>query len=164
MEGKLVNFTNAVLNTHEIAGCLKTGLQALGGNRSKVDVGNTRQLEGRVDIDTCIKRIYPNDPRWDYVFGYKGKVYYVEVHEATIGEIGEVVKKFEWLKHWRKVVAERLEALEDVSSYHWVATKRVAISAKSDHRRKLAQKGIDGPKRMLRIPMAELVIEWKGIF
>ena len=66
-----MSFVDAVQRMPEIAECLKTGLQALGSNSSKVEVTSTRSLKGSVDIDTCLKRLYPSDPRWDYVFGYK---------------------------------------------------------------------------------------------
>ena len=75
-----MNFADAVRSTPEIAECLKTGLQALGSNSEKIRETSTRSLEGSVDIDTCLRRIYPNAPRWDYIFGYKDRIYYVEVH------------------------------------------------------------------------------------
>ena len=64
-----MNFTDAIQSIPEIADCLENGLQALGTNSRKIKVHSTRDLAGSVDIDACLKRIYPNDPRWDYVFG-----------------------------------------------------------------------------------------------
>ena len=118
-----MSFADAVRNTPEIAACLKPGLQALGSNSHKVKVNATRELSGSIDIDTCLARAYPNAPRWDYVFGYKDLVYYVEVHPAdSTGEVKNVIAKFEWLKQWRKRSSPDLEDLEHRSTYHWVSS------------------------------------------
>ena len=118
-----MSFADAVRNTPDIAECLKPGLQALGSNSHKVKVNATRELSGSVDIDTCLARAYPNAPRWDYVFGYKDLVHYVEVHPAdSTGEVKNVIAKFEWLKQWRKRSSLDLEDLEHRSTYHWVSS------------------------------------------
>ena len=54
-----MNFADAVQSIPEIAKCLRKGLQALGTNGRKIKVRATRDLAGSVDIDTCLKRIYP---------------------------------------------------------------------------------------------------------
>ena len=139
-----MNFADAVRSTPEIAECLKTGLQALGSNSSKVEVTSTRSLKGSVDIDTCLKGLYPNAPRWDYVFGYKDCVYYVEVHQGKTSEVGRIITKFGWLRQWCQ--STNLEDLKDRSTYHWVSTKGTdTIRKGSRHRRMLDQKGIYGP-------------------
>ena len=146
-----MSFVDAVQRMPEIAECLKTGLQALGSNSSKVEVTSTRSLKGSVDIDTCLKRLYPSDPRWDYVFGYKDRVYYVEVHQGKTSEVEDVVKKFNWLKWWRARSAADLEDLKDRSTYHWISTKGTdTIREKSRHRRMLDQNGIYGPSSGLK--------------
>lgn len=65
-----MNFIEVIRNVPEISDCLKNGLQALGNNSIKIEVSSTRDLGGSVDIDTCLKKRYPNAPRWDYVFSY----------------------------------------------------------------------------------------------
>lgn len=138
-----MNFEEAVQNVPEIATCLKSGLQALGSNSEKVKVASTRKLEGSVDIDGCLKRRYPNAPRWDYVFGYNGRLYYVEVHPSSLGEVKSVVAKFEWLKEWRKSSAQSLENLKNLSSYHWVSSRATTtILPGSRQRKMLDQRGI----------------------
>ena len=82
-----MNFSDAVRNTLEIAECLKAGLQALGSNRHKIRVEDTRSLTGSVDIDDCLAKRYPNAPRWDYVFSYKERIYYVEVHHTKVAQV-----------------------------------------------------------------------------
>lgn len=141
-----MNFADAVRRTPEIANCLKAGLQALGANSSKVKVRVIRDLKGSVDVDACLTRRYPNAPRWDYVFGYKEQVYYVEVHQGSVGEVENVIAKFNWLKQWRKNSAKNLEDLKDHSTHHWISTKGTAsIGKRSRHRRMLDQNNIYGP-------------------
>ena len=149
-----MNFRNAVLNTDEIAECLRPGLQALGSNSNKIDVGN-KTLEGSVDIDTCLRRIYPNDPRWDYVFGYNGKVYYVEVHEATIGEVKKVIAKVEWLKKWLHRAAPNLKDLPTSGKYYWITTGKNPFRERDRRYRssiiRLAKNNIESPKSRLNL-------------
>jgi len=144
-----VNFVDAVRSTPEIANGLKAGLQALGANSNKVKGYVPRDLKGSVDIDTCLKYLYPNDPRWDYVFGYKNNIYYVEVHQGKISEVESVIAKFNWLRRWCQ--GTKLEDLKDRSTYHWVSTKGTdTIRKGSRHRRRLDQNGIHGPSSGLR--------------
>ena len=147
-----MNFTDAVKRIPEIAQCLKKGLQALGGNSNKVVVRETRDLTGSVDIDTCLVKRYPNAPRWDYVFGYKDRVYYVEVHLAdNTRKVREVTAKLQWLKQWRKRSARSLEDLEGQSTYHWISTGKTASSVKrGKYLQILAQSGIRGPDSILK--------------
>ena len=94
-----MSFADVIQSIPEIVQCLKKGLQALGGNSTKIEIRETRALTGSVDIDTCLANRYPNAPRWDYVFGYKSRIYYVEIHPAgSTGEVGRIVAKLEWLK------------------------------------------------------------------
>ncbi len=147
-----MNFIDAVQSIPEIAQCLKAGLQALGANSRKIEVRESRDLTGSVDIDTCLKRRYLNDPRWDYVFGYKDHIYYVEVHPAdNTRKVREVTAKLEWLKQWRKRSARNLEDLESQSSYHWISTGRTLSTIKRGrYLQVLAQNGIRGPDFVLR--------------
>lgn len=75
-----MTFKEAIQNTSEITHCYKFGLQALGANSSEVLVKETRMLTGSVDIDSCLKKQYPTENRWDYVFGFNKQIYYLEVH------------------------------------------------------------------------------------
>ena len=144
-----MNFADAVRSTPEIAQCLKIGLQALGSNSSKVEVNATRDWTGSVDIDACLARRYPNAPRWDYVFGYKNNVYYVEVHQGKISEVESVIARFNWLRQCGQ--GTKLEDLKDRSTYHWVSTKGTdTIRKGSRHRRRLDQNGIYGPSSGLK--------------
>ena len=139
-----MSFVDAVQSTPEITECLKPGLQALGSNSNKVRADSTRELMGSVDIDTCLAKDYPDAPRWDYVFGYKSRIYYVEVHPAdSTGEVKNVIAKLVWLKQWRKRSAPNLDDLENRSTYHWVSSGRTEPNLKrGSYRRLLDQNSI----------------------
>ena len=146
-----MSFTGAVRSTPEIAKCLKAGLQALGANSSKVRVRVPRDLKGSVDIDTCLTSYCPNAPRWDYVFGYKNHIYYVEVHQGKTSEVENIIKKFNWLKQWRARSATNLENLKNQSSHHWISVSGTAsIGKRSRYRRMLDQNRIHGPSSILK--------------
>lgn len=75
------------------------GLQALdNADKSKIEPQNTKLLDGSANIDSCLKKQYPESNRWDYAVAYAGTVYFIEVHPPN--EIKEVVKKLNWLKEW----------------------------------------------------------------
>ena len=146
-----MNFADAVQGTPELAECLGAGLQALGANRYKIRVDVTRDLTGSIDIDACLTRRYPNAPRWDYAFGYKDRVYYVEVHQGRTGEMQKVIAKLDWLRQWRARSATNLEDLKHRSTYHWISTGRIdsAFAKNNRYRRILRQKSIFGPDPIL---------------
>ena len=147
-----MNFTDAIQNIPELASCLKSGVQALERrDRNKINVNSSRDLKGSVYIDECLKRQCPNAPRWDYVFGYRDRVYYVEVHPAdNTRKVREVTAKLGWLKQWRGGSAQSLEDLEGRSTYHWISTGRTASSIKrGKYLQILAQNGIRGPDPIL---------------
>ena len=138
-----MNFEEAVRRVPELAACLKNGLQALGSNSKKVKVTFTPKLEGSVNIDDCLKKRYPEAHRWDYVFGYNGWLYYVEVHPSRLSEVKSVIAKFEWLRQWRRTAAQSLENLKGSSSYHWVSSgTTTTILPGSRQRKMLDQRGI----------------------
>lgn len=146
-----MSFTEAVRSTPELTECLKSGLQALGSNRRKIRMDSTRDLTGSVDIDACLARRYPNAPRWDYAFGYKDRVYYVEIHQGRTGEMENVIAKLEWLRQWRRRSAKSLENLKHQRTYHWISTGKIdsAFAKNNRYRRILRQKRIFGPDSVL---------------
>ncbi len=147
-----MNFSEAIQSIPEIAECLKNGLQALERqDKTKIKVNASRDLKGSVYIDKCLERRYPNAPRWDYVFGYRDRVYYLEVHPAdNTRKVREVTAKLGWLKQWRKRSARSLEDLEGQSTYHWISTGKTLSSVKrGKYLQILAQNGIRGPDSIL---------------
>ena len=143
---------NAIRNVPEIVECLKKGLQALERqDKNKIIVNSSRDLKGSVYIDKCLEKRYPNEHRWDYVFGYKNRIYYVEVHPAdNTRKVREITSKLGWLKRWRERSAKSLVDLEDQSTYHWISTGKTASSVKrGKYLQILAQNGIRGPNPVL---------------
>jgi hypothetical protein len=84
-------FIEAVGKCAEVSPALKFGLSALGSNSARIKPRDTKRCEGSIDLDTHLKDAYPSDARWDYVLGYDGRSYFVEVHPATEGEVKVVV-------------------------------------------------------------------------
>lgn len=87
-------FQKAVTDCAEIADALKPELSAMGGYSTLVKIENTRLIDGSVDIDNAVKKLYPNDSRWDYVIGYNGNAYFIEIHPADTKNVDEMIKKW----------------------------------------------------------------------
>lgn len=139
-----VRFKSAVLATDEIKNCFKQGLQGLNEHKAKVEVQNTRQLDGSVAIDDCTKRTYPDANRWDYVFGYKGEAFFMEVHPAHTSEVAVVLKKFQWLIEWLHTKAPEIYSLKAKNNvaFYWVQSDGYNILRNSPQERAIIQKGL----------------------
>lgn len=137
-------FQRAVEDTPEISSGYRQGLRALKKNeRGKVVSLNNSLNNGSLDIDLSVKSMYPNDNRWDYAFGYSGKVCYVEVHPAYTSEVSKVEAKLKWLKRWLRDKAPLLNAIPKASpAYIWVQTQGAYILPGSSEARKLSTLGI----------------------
>ena len=90
-------FEAAVRSTPEVASHLRPRLKALRGTDHQ-------------RISCREPRKWLTEPVWDYVVGVVDKdaserAIWVEVHPATAGEIGSVLKKLAWLKGWLRVNA-----------------------------------------------------------
>ena len=145
-----MNFIDAIRSISEITQCLKNGLQALERkDKDSIKYNSSRDLKGSVYIDKCLERHFPNEPRWDYVIGYKDRVFYVEVHPAdNTRKVREILGKLDWLKH----SAKKLGELEDSSTFHWISTGSTNTSIKrGKYRQILAQNGIRGPVSILNV-------------
>jgi hypothetical protein len=133
----------------EIIGVLQfhPGLQALRArDRERICVTKTRRISGSVDIDTCLKSQYPNDPRWDYAIGYtpaecnQEKVYWIEVHPATEGAIAEVIQKQRWLIKWLEKQGKPLHPFS--RCFIWISSSNTGWNARSPQSKQLASEGI----------------------
>ncbi|MBN8786660.1 MAG: hypothetical protein J0I84_06185 [Terrimonas sp.] len=138
------NFKEAVLTTDEIKNCYRQGLQSLNEHSTKVVVQNTRELSGSVAIDDCTKTAYPDANRWDYIFGYKGEAFFMEVHPAQTSEVAVVLKKFYWLIEWLRNNAPKINELKpkDKSAFYWVQSEGYNILRNSPQERAIIQKGL----------------------
>lgn len=145
-------FTKAVKNTPEISLGLRSGLQALKNNASRVEATDTRKLNGSVDIDETTKNLYPEASRWDYVIGYEGKAYFLEVHSANTSDIDDMLKKADWLRQWLNTKAPALEAISGSNCFYWVSTNDFQIVSPSPQARKLAQSKVKLIGRVFKLP------------
>lgn len=145
------NFKTAVESTPDVANGYRAGLSAMGAHTSKISVASTLLIEGSVDIDTCTTAKYPNSYRWDYVFAYDGKAYFVEVHSANTSEVRTVLNKLKWLKDWLNHHATEINKLKAKTPFYWIQSKGFAIPKTSPQYRAASNAGIK--------PIAKLYLE-----
>jgi hypothetical protein len=134
-------FKIAVEKTEDTQNYFQNGLQALGKYSLKVKLTDNSKCEGSVDIDACTTSKYPQANRWDYVFSYDSKIYFIEVHSADTSEVGVVLKKLQWLKEWLNQKAPLLNQLKP-KSFCWIQSNGYHILKNSKQERLLAQNGI----------------------
>jgi hypothetical protein len=146
-----VTFEQAVEETPGLAESLERGLRGLrAADRPRVRPANSREVVGSVDLDGALAEQQPNAPRWDYAIGYGRngtRVYWLEVHPATDGDVGEVLRKLSWLKDWLTGDGRRLAAFP--AFLVWVASEETTFTPNSPARRRLAQAGVDYAGRSL---------------
>lgn len=138
------DFQRAIENTAEVKNGFCVGKQAIKStDRSKVDAADKNKLQGSLDIDSQVKELYPNDPRWDYAISYDDKIYYFEIHPAETSEVDKVVSKVKWLKSWLKTKATEINKLPKAERpYTWVQSGRYAIIPTAREKKKLSVSGI----------------------
>lgn len=137
-------FQVAIENTEEVKDGFRMGKQAIKSiDRSKVDAVDKYKLQGSLDIDSQVRALYPDDPRWDYALSYNNKIYYFEVHPAETSDVEKVVNKVKWLKYWLKTKATEINKLPKAEHpYTWVQSGRYAILPTAKEKMKLSVSGI----------------------
>lgn len=137
-------FQVAIENTEEVKDGFRVGKQAIKSiDRSKIDAADKDKLQGSLDIDSQVKALYPDEPRWDYALSYNDKIYYFEVHPAETSEVEKVVNKVKWLKCWLKTKATEINKLpKSEHPYTWVQSGRYAILPTAREKMKLSVLGI----------------------
>ena len=144
-----MGFKNAVEATEDIKDCYNKGLTALGSNSGKVRPHNTRRVNGSVNLDDCVSGKYPDASRWDYIIGYNGAAYFLEVHPASTSNVGEMIKKLNWLKVWLRREAAEINAIKASDKpFRWVASKGVGIVKDSPQALRLAKSGLSFPQKI----------------
>src|SRR5262245_13396807 len=97
--------------TAEVRAAFRPGKQALKGSHAhQVQVGDENRIRGSIDLDTALAGLHEHaqSPRWDYGIGYlppsggKEAAVWIEVHSASTGEVGAVLRKLAWLKNLLK--------------------------------------------------------------
>ena len=137
-------FQVAVENTVDVKNGFCEGIKAIKkSDRSKVHADDTKKIQGSLDIDTQVRTLYPEGPRWDYALSYDDKIYFFEVHPAETSEVDKVIKKVKWLKDWLKNKATEIDKLpKSEHPYTWIQSGHYGILATANVTRKLAVAGI----------------------
>ncbi|HNY01619.1 MAG TPA: hypothetical protein PKG48_03475 [Bacteroidales bacterium] len=143
-------FKDDVEEVGEIRDCYQTGLKALGSDSAKVRIRAPRDISGSVFLDQCLETVYPQAPRWDYLFCYRNEVFFMEVHPANTSEVRSIIAKLTWLKRW---LAENGASINKRKArdhpYRWIGTNGVHITRNSRHHRLLIQAGVQFPQEVL---------------
>ena len=135
-------FKEAVINCKEISTAFQPGLKALGAESCHIRAVNPQLIDGSVNIDKCLKTLYPHASRWDYAIGYDGNAYFVEIHPADTSNVDEMIRKVGWLKKWLSESATDLQSLHKCKVFHWIPTGRVRILKGSTHYKKIAKNNL----------------------
>lgn len=141
------------------------GKQALKGEHSElITCGDGARITGSLNLDGTLAALpqYAQSPRWDYGVGHRLAnghecAIWVEVHSASTGEVGTVLRKLIWLKGY---LAQECQALwgmtirqdRKTEAFVWLASGSVHINRNSPQARRLAQAGLSWPQRVLRLP------------
>lgn len=144
-------FQVAIEKTEEVKGGYRVGKQAIKNtDRRKVDAVDKDKLQGSLDIDSQVKALYPDEPRWDYALSYNDKIYYFEIHPAETSEVEKVVDKLRWLKSWLKTKATEIDKLpKSEHPYTWVQSGRYAILPTAREKMKLSVSGINTANKLI---------------
>ena len=148
-------FREAVKKTRDVEDGFCPGLRALGSNSDYVDVSDSRQLTGSVDLDAQTRNAYPRDSRWDYAVGYGVAAYFLEVHPAETSEVSTVLRKAEWLERWLRDHAPALQRLSATRSRYWVPSGRNDILLTSKYQKMLAMRHVVIVRRRLVLPVGD---------
>lgn len=141
-----------VFQQTEVAEGIEPGIRALGHYSRLIETQDTIGFEGSVDMDGCLVSHYPQASRWDYAFGHRDRIYYVEVHPVTDSEVSVVIAKYHWLIDWQNRQPNPTQ-LKTNSSYHWLSTGHGGLTARSQYMRQLAKAGLAIPKKTLKVPV-----------
>lgn len=143
-------FQVAVENTEDVKNGFCGGLKGIKkSDRCKVDTAHPEKLQGSLDIDSQVKPLYPEAPRWDYALSYDDKLYFFEVHPANTSEVDKVIKKVKWLKQWLKDKAPKIAKLpRGAHPYTWVQSGGYAILPAAKEQKKLSVAGITTAKML----------------
>lgn len=144
-------FEEIVNATPDVTRKCQKGLTALGSYSTKIEVEDSQLIDGSLDIDSSVKKLYPEDARWDYAISYNGKVYFVEIHPAMTGEVTKILEKLAWLKQWLRQQAPLINKIKAEVPYHWVQVSNCTILSTSPQYRRLAAAGLF-PKRKCKLP------------
>jgi hypothetical protein len=146
----------------------RDGLQALRRpHRSSIDPADTRRLTGSVDLEACLDTLAPyrGAAKWDYGIGFRAPrdeercAVWVEVHNATPGDLATMRAKLASLKRWLADEGRSLHAATEAgrqalggTPFRWIVAGSTSVPASTRSFRAAAQEGLGAPERVLRLP------------
>ena len=153
---------------HPYAQRAKEGLRALHrAHRATVVPADPRRLTGSVDLEACLDRVaaYDDQAKWDYGVGFLEPhgatrcAVWIEVHNATPGDVRAVSAKLRTLRRWLDDDGRSLAGPTDAARrvlggtpFRWIAVGPTSLVASSTCFRAAAGAGLGFPQRRLRIP------------
>jgi hypothetical protein len=148
-----MGFRKAVNATEELSDAYRPGIRALAeADRKRIECAQPQRLRGSVNLETSLRDQHPDDPIWDYGIGWSISTrvdcaVWIEVHPASSGHVGAVIKKVKWLKDWLQTSAPALSGLtRGIDGYVWIASGRVLLQRTSRQARQLAAAGVSFPR------------------
>ena len=162
-----MSFHNATQQCRaEVGAAYRPGKQALiAAHARQIQCGDEHRILGSIDLDAALAPLpaFAQLSRWDYGIGYrpplqqKEVAVWVEVHSASTGEVGAVLRKLAWLKNFLKSECVPLwnlthEAAKHFDQFIWVASGAVHINKNSKQARQLSAAGLRWPRSSLRLP------------
>jgi len=153
-----MNYKEAVNNTEELSNAYQPGIHALSRtDRNRIVVKDSYRLAGSVNLETSVRRAYPEKPIWDYGIGWRTsrrneRAIWIEVHSADSGHVNDIIKKVRWLKDWLYQKAPMLKEITHENGYVWIASGGIALSKTSQQARQLANEGVSYPRKLLELP------------
>lgn len=150
-------FKDAVIATPHLEHAWKAGLGALRAqDRSHIQPEDTRLLRGSVDVDSTLQQFEPHAHRWDFAIGYQHsnksteRIYWVEIHTASDGQIKVVLDKLRWLQNWLKTEGKSMASFE--REFIWVSSGATSFTRTSPQQKQLAMLGLQHKGSVLHIP------------
>ena len=140
------------------------GLQGLEeGDRKCIRKQSRTIFNGSVNIDASYREIEPQANRWDYGIGCQVDgvdfAVWVEPHSAASEhEISMMLRKLQWMKD--KLATQKFEELRKLTEqtrkkglrqFWWVTTGRINIRNGTPQANRLAQAGLNFPRKELNI-------------
>ena len=135
----------------DVSDCLRPGLQALGQYSRLIHCNNPAQIEGSVDMDSCLIARFPNDNRWDYALGWNNTIYYVEVHHVNDSEVQTVINKYRWLRDWQNRQPNPNELKRNINVCWLNSHNGGSLTKNSKYTRMLTTAGIPFPRKNLQL-------------
>ncbi len=145
-----MTFKKTVTKNEEIGDCYQKGLKAMGKYSKKVIPKNANNISGSVNLEECLSEPEEGEARWDYMVGYEGEAYFIEVHPADSKNVGEMIKKVQWLKQWLKQNPDIKGLTANKDPFRWVSTNGYNI--KGRYEKRIAENGLTLPKEKTTLP------------